>query len=408
MENQSNTIHFRITWQRLLVLALAFLLSSCSLINPAAGTPAPSATTTAGQEDNTVISEGHLAPRDFKYLAFPINGRVSEILVKKGDAVSEGQVLARLGDREQAEASQTAANLELESAQQALDQLNRTAELTKASAWQALLDARKQKTVAQEAWDKVDTDAYQEKIDDAEVDVNKAKKELDDAQADFDRYKDLDPDNATRKRYEDDLKRAQDKYDEAVNKRDLLVIERDKAKAALEQATALVNEMQYKYDNAQSGPDKDQLALAQKRLANAQAQVTAARAAMDNFDLTAPFSGTVVDINITVNELVKPGGWAILVADFGSSEAPTWYVDTSDLTELEVVKISVGQQVRILPDALPGVELSGVVTEISSVATTQAGDITYKVRVRLDQSDPRLRWGMTMELHFAEPSGESK
>ena len=46
-------------------------------------------------------------------------------------------------------------------------------------------------------------------------------------------------------------------------------------------------------------------------------------------------------------------------------------------------------------DALPGASFDGTVTNIKPFGVNVQGDITYKATVRLDTSDPRLRWNMT-------------
>ena len=56
--------------------------------------------------------------------------------------------------------------------------------------------------------------------------------------------------------------------------------------------------------------------------------------------------------------------------------------------------------VTIIPDALPDLELTGTVTEISSAFTQSSGDILYAVRIRVSEADPRLKWGMTVETIF--------
>jgi multidrug resistance efflux pump len=78
------------------------------------------------------------------------------------------------------------------------------------------------------------------------------------------------------------------------------------------------------------------------------------------------------------------------------------YAETDDLTEIEVVDVELGQKVTIIPDALPELEASGSVTKISQVSEEKRGDITYTVRVKLDETDPRLRWGMTVVITFAK------
>ena len=72
-----------------------------------------------------VIAEGHLVPNDDLTLSFTVRGKVAEIPVKEGDMVSEGDVLVRLADREQAEAALAAAQLEMTTAQQDYDEFVR-------------------------------------------------------------------------------------------------------------------------------------------------------------------------------------------------------------------------------------------------------------------------------------------
>src|SRR4030042_5656245 len=97
-------------------------LSGCSAIgfkSTPTSTPVPTV-----EASNSVISQGNLVPKDYMYLAFPAGGHVSEVLVKQGERVTAGQVLASLGDREQYQANVTASQLEVENAQQSLDDLN--------------------------------------------------------------------------------------------------------------------------------------------------------------------------------------------------------------------------------------------------------------------------------------------
>jgi Na+/serine symporter len=75
-------------------------------------------------------------------------------------------------------------------------------------------------------------------------------------------------------------------------------------------------------------------------------------------------------------------------------------VDTSDLNELDVVKVSVGQEVDITADAVPGGVMKGVVEEIGETPKNQGTDVLYTVHIRLDNPNPLLRWGMTMEVTF--------
>ena len=372
----------------ILILITAISLSACGMINPtsAAPTPTPAAS-------NGIIAEAHVVPSRSQVLAFAASGRIDSLTVKQGDKVTSGQVLATLTDREPAQAALVAAQLGLMSAQQDLDTLNRTASLAAAQAWQAYMDSQKARQAAQLAWDKLDQSTIQTNIDNAKSDMTSRQTDLENAQTDFDKYKDLAIDNATRKSYESALRTAQTNYDQAVQKWEDLINNRDKVQAALNAALAAEAEAKRTYQISQSGPNTDKLALAQAALDNAKAQAAAAQHALDNFDLKAPFDGIIMDVNVNENQLVGPQTWIVSVADTSA-----WYVDTSDLNELDVVKVSQGQKVSVTADALPGVKMTGVVERIGQTPINQGTDVLYTLHIKLDNPDARLRWGMTTEV----------
>ena len=157
------------------------LLSACS------GSPSSTATVTPVASANTVIAAGHLAPNRNQYLAFQAHGKVDQILVKKGDQVKQGQLLASLGDRQPAVAALAAAQLALTSAQQSYYSLSRSAGLGSAQAWQAYLDAQKAAQAGELAWNTVQS-PIQANIDNAQSDVNPRRTDLDNAETDFTKY----------------------------------------------------------------------------------------------------------------------------------------------------------------------------------------------------------------------------
>ena len=372
-----------------LTLSLFLFLAACG---GAAPTSTPSAPTPG---PDTVIASGHLVPNQSVYLTFLASGRVDEVLVQKGDHVSRGQVLVRLGDRQPAAAALTGAQAQVIAAQQAYDLLVRTASLVNAQAWQSYMDAQKAHSVAQLAWDRLDLNSIQEDIDTAQADVTSRKTDLENAQKDLDKYSSLAANNNTRKSYEDKLRTAQVNYDTAVQKLESLINKRDLVHASLNATLAAETEARRTYENTQNGPDSDKQALAQAQLDAARAQTAAAQSALDNYDLKAPFAGIVADVNVSAYQMVNPQTWAVALADTSQ-----WYVDTSDMNELDVVKVSVDQKVDITADALPGVKMSGVVEQIGETPKNQGTDVLYTVHIRLNNPDARLRWGMTMEVIF--------
>ena len=374
----------------ILIFVAALVLAACDTTPEP--TPAPKTTVVP---PGAVIAEGHIVPNDFLYLSFPVRGEVAEILVENGDSVKEGDVLIRLADREQAEANLLAAQTELTAAQQAYDEFIRLAGFSHAQAWRTLLEAQTARAEAQTAWDNLDIDDIDDRVDEAEAEVNDTLEELEDAQEEFAKYEDLSENNASRQDAKDELEEAEKKHNEAVRILEETQREKDLPRAILDEVVGAESEARRDFENTINGPDAEQLALVEGRLESAAAQVTTAEKNLDNYDLAAPFDGTVVDLNVSVNEMVGPENWSALVADFSQ-----WYVETSDLTELKVVKVYEGQEASIVPDALPELEISGIVDEINEGFYIQGGDISYKVKLFIDEIDPQLRWGMTVEITF--------
>ncbi len=374
----------------ILVIIFALALSACG----AEETPTPEPMETINI--NSVVAEGHILPAQDVRLNFSARGKVAEILVEEGEMVVKDQVIIRLADREQTEASLRAAELELTTAQQAYDDFVRTGELATANAWQNYMDAQIARADAEREWEKLNTDDLEDDVDDARATLSDREEDLQDAQDDWDKYKDLDEDNTKRKNAKDDLEDAQEDVNEALRDLEEAIRDLDGVRAKLDAALATEAEAKREYESrADNGLDPDEKALLEARLANAKAQVAAAENALDGYELKAPFDGTITDVNVEVGQLVGTELWAAQIADLS-----TFYVETSDLTELEVVKVYEGQPVEIVPDALPELTLDGKVESVGQSFQTQAGDVVYRVKIRLDDFDTALRWGMTVEVTF--------
>lgn len=397
-----NTIFKKRLWLSLgaaTLLLAAGLLSGCSAVeNLGGGSEAQAQEPTSipvVSEGPTLTTEGRLVPAQDAWLSFQQPGPLAEVLVEEGDEVSAGQVLARLGDRARLEAALKTAELEQLNAQQSLDDLQQTASLASSQARTALADAERQVIEAQQALDDLDTSDYEQDLDDAWETVQSEEDELEDAQDEFDRYQELSEDNPTRQRAEDDLDEAQQQYDDAVRAYERLQNDLEQARASLAQAEAACDEARRAYEDRQDGPDPDDLALAQARVDNAAAQAAAAEAALANTELTAPFNGVVTRVNATAGETVTAYQAILQLADLSA-----WYVETTDLSEIDVVEINSERPAVIIPDALPDLELEGEVERIAESFTERAGDVLYTVRIRLQESDPDLRWGMTTSVEF--------
>lgn len=191
------------------------------------------------------------------------------------------------------------------------------------------------------------------------------------------------------------LQQAQEALDD-LNKQDepdALELAEAEARVKLAQATLDFNQSTL----ADLKGDNTSLRPAQLRLQSAQAALTATEAAARAYELVAPLDGVVVGLNLKVGEFIAAGQPALTLADFSA-----WVVKTSDLTELEVVKIQIGQAVTLRFDALPELSLNGSVASIDIRSVERRGDVTYTVTIQLENSNDQLRWGMTAAVQFEE------
>ena len=383
------------TIHKLIILFVVLSLGLAACANQPAATPAGTASTPAVAGNGETIAEGHIKPVHAADLSFMAPGVVDQINVKISDHVKKGDVLARLSNFDQATAQISAANLELTQAQQAYDELVRTEGLGRADAWSAYMKAQIDRAEAQRKWEDLNLDDIESRIEDAKADVQDRQQDLKDAQEDFDKYKDLDKDNSKRKSAEDKLETAQNDYNEGVRKLEQITRERDSVRAVLDAATATEAEAKHSYDESLDGPNKEKLALATSRLDNAKAQLAAAQDALNNFQIIAPFDGVVAEVAVEIGQQVTAQTRAVSVID-----SSAWMIETTDVTELEVVRIAEGQRVTFTADALPDVTMDGIVREVSQSSYTLSGDVIYTVRIQADKVDPRVKWGMTVEVSF--------
>jgi HlyD family secretion protein len=399
-----------------ILLATSMFLAACGGLPGAASqsepTPLPPSIAST-----SVIVQGNLVPRETVDLAFAASGQLDEVLAEKGEQVKKGDVIARLGDREQYESKVAAAELELLSAkeelnnaEEALNKLNDDLPDNQTKALQTLTDAREQVRSAQRKLDGWTSQAKQLDIDAAEASMILARDRLDKARDDYKPYEKKNEDNLIRAALLAKLAERQKEYDDAVRKYNNLsgIIGNDfdvaQARSELEIAQSRLKIAQEDYDTLSKGPDpfdvtqaQSRIDVANGRITSAEAGVAAAKAALENLDLVATIDGTVTDNDLVVGQQISAGTPVVTLADFSQ-----WYVDTDDLTEIDVVNIQPGQNATLKFDAIPDLTLNAVVERINERFEEKRGDITYTTRLRLEDVDQRLRWGMTAEVDFEE------
>jgi multidrug efflux pump subunit AcrA (membrane-fusion protein) len=366
-----------IKWLTLLVFA-GTLLVACSGLTPQA-TPTPEPETVEDVAP-VVNATGKAVPAQYSRLGITVPGVVDEILVEEGDLVHQGDVLLRLKGEEDLTAAISAANFEVTAAQKALDDLYKNAETAKTQTLEAIAAQERLVRDARYQLDNFTPPQVQSKMTATEA-LEWAKQRLDAAYAAFEPYKYYSETDSTREDRKEDYDDAQADYNAAVKR----------LQYETELATTQANLQKALDDYAiwKDGPDPKDVAVAQARLDNAQAVLAAAEAKLEDLELRAPFSGTVSEVNVRLGEWVNPGQPVFVVADLADLQ-----VETTDLNEIDAARVKVGNPVTVTFDALPGVQVNGVIKSIAPKASEGSG-VNYTVVVTLDELPELLRWGMT-------------
>ena len=143
--------------------------------------------------------------------------------------------------------------------------------------------------------------------------------------------------------------------------------------------------------------------LLEARISNAEAQVTAAEATFadldPNLELRAPFSGTVTEVFVNMGEWVNPGQPVMLLADLENLQ-----IETTDLSEIDVAQIEIGEVTDVTFDALPDTMISATIVRIADKSSEGSG-VNYTVILIPDELPPAIRWGMTAFVDVGRTDG---
>ncbi len=391
------------TWKK--ILSVPLLLLSVAIL--AACTTADAATPTDNmlpivEDPYEVIADGRLMPVRHVAMSFVNGGLIGEVYVIEGQTVREGEPLARLSNQERYKAEVAAAQLELTNASQALQELLDQTGLAQAEASLELAQAKDALREAEYKWNvqQEGNRASQALIDEAKAKLRLSESRMDRAKDYYDQYSGRDSEDLERALALQQYSAARQSYDSAVRSYNWYTgkpteLQQALLDAELAMAQARVNEAERQWEKVKDGPNPDELKLAQERVELAEASLQAAEAALAEAELVAPFAGTVASIDLKPGEQAGPGQVGVVIADFDS-----WVIETENLTEIELPKVSQGQNVEITFDSIPELALQGSVESISPYYEILRGDVTYQVQVALDEFDPRLQWGMTAVVTF--------
>ena len=310
---------------------------------------------TRGDLAAIVTSSGEIKPKNYINIGANAMGNITEILVKEGDHVRKGQLLARV------ENTQPTADV---------------------AAYQASVSSAEADTTASEAGLK----AADENIHTMEAGLEHDKADLDRMKADFDRAQEL---------FNEKLLARQDF--------ELKKFTYEAQKAQITQSEAKIVQAR-----AQREQNAAQVSSTQRHIAQARANLNRFADVLRKYDSVAPLDGVVTNLPVRVGESVVPGiqnseGSVIMtIADMSMITAEV------KVDETDIVSVHLGQVADITIDAIPNKTFKGHVTEIgdtailrstglaasqSAISSQEAKD--FKVVIAMDNPPSEVRPGLS-------------
>jgi len=333
--------------KRLIIIdcILIFLLNACGAIRDVAPVPrieTAEASSNLSPSPDSIRANGTLLPAREVELSFGTSGPIESLTVQVGDEITEGQELARLVSTQTVKEELAAVLKEIAEASKAAKEARLRLYYLYIPPILAGLDNLEALKLANE--------------------------NLVQAQADYEPCKLLSPQNRDCKYKKEQLENAQGIHNVAVRQ-----IEYE---ATLLSAEAKLTKAEQDYVKLRSASSNG-LAYSEQMI------------------IKAPFYGTVSSIYLDQHEWASPGQAVIELQDMSR-----WRIETKNVSELEIGRVTVGQEVLTAVNAFQDWPLTGHVIEIVPEAVVQQGDVTYTLIIELAPTDLNLRPGMTVQVEI--------
>jgi HlyD family secretion protein len=345
-----------------------------------------------GSIEETVGATGTVAGTQRATLSFLSSGPVAEVAVEEGQAVQEGQILARL-DTGTVEQHIERAEASLETAQARLAQAEVGPSEAEIAAAEAALKT------AEDNLERLVAGPTQSDLKAAKLNVDAARNQLWSAQAQRDATKG----SPMSSQAQIDSAEAQVLSAEVAVEQALLNQRRlsdPPTEAELAAAQSQVAQARSQLEQVLDRPRDEDVAVAQAQVEEAALALAQAQESLEDLQIVAPFEGTVVSVTVVEGELASLGAPAIVIAD-------TQHLVVEALVdEHDVAQIHVGGETRLSFEALPKEEVIGTVSWIASAATQAGGGVAYAVDVAFDPGDLPVRIGMTSDVEIVAAAVE--
>ena len=317
-------------------------------------------------------------------LNFETTGRIKTIVAKKGNDVSEGEVIAMLDS--------TSVTESVARAKAALEKARALA----IASDDTLNEAREASKDAKEYYEMVER-AEDQKVDAADKAYDNAVDYKDDAESYYNQV--VSDDGAS----SSTAKSAKLTFTTATNAAEAAREAKDTARKNRDVAVRLAkNSWNATKDKVTTLESSAQYTLHSSDIDAAEAEYNIALSNAEKMKIKAPVNGRVTKVNYEIGEVVGSS----LSNAFGTLLSYDAVLEAK-VSESDIASVSIGQKADVTFDALdPDDIFSATVVEIDPDSTVIQDVVYYIVRLRLDRTDTRLKPGMSgdADMRVAEKS----
>lgn len=332
-------------------------------------TPVQTAEAFTGSVAISASGMGTVIAAEEASVGFYSQGVVGEILVKVGDEVSAGDVLARQGNMNSLELAVTNAELQLAIAQNALQAIYDNYDTDLADAGLAVVTAQAALKTAQKADTSLSYGRCNEDLVDEYYDAYVA------ANREYNSIKDQNVADSVKQDFADALQAAWSNYNFCITP--YTEVEVAEGDANLSVAEAAYKVALAEYQKLQAGVDEYQIKQAQAAVAEAEYNLSVATDALKGATVTAPIAGTVMAIDASVGDTVSS---PFLTINQTRPITLSVMLDETDLNSVEV-----GYEVEVVFDAFEGQTFSGHITLVNPGLSSMGASGVVSAEAVLDE-----------------------
>lgn len=142
-------------------------------------------------------------------------------------------------------------------------------------------------------------------------------------------------------------------------------------------------------DKLKQAPDESDIKSKTLAVEQKQRALDAAREALADCIITAPFDGVVAAIDIKTGDEISSGASVATIITGNQVASIT-------LNEVDIAKVEAGQKATLSFSAVDGLTITGKVAQVGVMGSVSQGVVSYEVVIALDEVNPQVKSGMSV------------